>query len=337
MQFALLVKSHANARYAQSLQKLAALECECLLYALNVKANVAFESLAGAPFLTLETDSLDDDSWVYLSRHSAVALAAVREGEWLRPFPLNKRPYVQPDLSQVLKYKGKTNADFTAMMLHCARSASAFALSPEPLIVLDPVCGRGTSLFCALEEGDNAVGVDLDDKAIREADTYLEHYLQYHRYKHSREERSLTLHGGGALRERGYTLSGDAESYKRGDTLSLRLICGNAACADEIAGKEGCHLIVGDLPYGVQHAPKENGGISSLSALLQGMLPACRKTLKPGGAIALSFNTYTLHRKTLEQEMSNAGLTPLTEPPFNDFSHWVEQAVNRDMVIAVKA
>jgi hypothetical protein len=34
--------------------------------------------------------------------------------------------------------------------------------------------------------------------------------------------------------------------------------------------------------------------------------------------------------------MSAAGFTPLTQPPFVGFAHWVEQAVNRDMVIAVK-
>jgi len=336
VQFALLVKSHANARYAQSLQKLAALECQCLLHALNVDAAVAVERLAGTPFLTVDTDALDDDQWAYLSRHSAVAFAAVRDGEWLRPLPLKPTAYLEPDLSQVMKYKGKTNADFTAMMLHCARSASAFALSPGPLTVLDPVCGRGTSLFCAVQEGDDAVGVEADAKAVREADIYLQRYLQYHRYKHRREERSLTLTDGGALKERRFTFANDAAAYKRGETVTLRLICGDTTLADEAAGAESCHLIVGDLPYGVQHAPRGAHGLSSLEALLRGALPAYRRALKTGGAVALSFNTHTLAREKLTEELEHAGFTPLTKPPFNDFAHWVEQAVNRDMVIAVK-
>lgn len=336
MQFALLVKSHANARYAQSLQKLAALECECLLSALNIRAVVAMETIAGTSFLTVETDSFDEEAWAYLSRHSGIAFAAIRDGEWLKPLALRRRAYLEPDLSQVLKYKGKTNADFTAMMVHCARSASAFALTATPLRVMDPICGRGTSLFCALEEGDCAIGVETDEKAVHEADTYFEKYLQYHRYKHKREERSLTLRGGGAMREYRYTLANDAERYKQGETLTLRLIRGDTTRADEIVGAEGCHLIVGDLPYGVQHAPHEGHGSATLETLLHKAMPAYAKALLPGGAIAIAFNTYTLPRETLVREMTAAGLVPLMQPPFNDFTHWVEQAVNRDMVVAQK-
>ena len=336
MQFALLVKSHANARYAQAMQKLAALECECMLFALNAKAEVRYETLAGTPFLILETDSLTQEAWAYLARHSAISFAALRDNEWLKPLSLTRAVYLDADLARVLKYKGKTNADFTAMMLHCARSASTFALTGEPLTVLDPMCGKGTTLFCALTEGDNAIGIDTDDKAVHEADVYFEHYLQYHRYKHRKEERSITLRRGGAVRERRFTLANDPESYKKGRTVSLKLIRADTGLADEITGAEKCHLIVGDLPYGVQHSPKSDHAISSLQSFLHNALPAYRRALMPGGAIALSFNTYTLPRRTVIEEMRQANLFPLENPPFNDFAHWVEQAVNRDMVIAVK-
>ena len=336
MQVALLVKSHANARYAQSLQKLAALECNCLLFALNATAKITYEELAGTTFLMLEIDELSPQTWSYLSRHSALSFAAIRQEEWLKPIALTPAAYLEPDLAQVLKYKGKTNADFTAMMLHCARAASKFALSEEPLTVMDPVCGRGTSLFCALTEGDHAVGMDVDEAALHEADVYFERYLQYHRYKHSRQERSLTVRKGGAFREISFTLANNAESYKRGNTRTLRLIRGDIAHINEAVGTGFCHLMVGDLPYGVQHAPKEGRGVSSLEALLHAALPACYQALKRGGAIALAFNTYTLPKTALIQAMKDSGLTPLVEPPFHDFSHWVEQAVNRDMVVAVK-
>ena len=246
MQFALLVKSHANARYAQSLQKLAALECRCLLYALNLRTEVSVESLAGTPFIIFNAETMDDESWAYLSRHSAVAFAAAKDGECLRPLKLAPPEYLSADLSQVLKYKGKTNADFTAMMLHCARSASAFALSKQPLTVLDPLCGRGTTLFCAAQEGDCAVGIEADEKAVHEADVYFERYLQYHRLKHRREERSITLPEGNAVKERRFTLANQPERYKQGETISLRLIRGDTTRTDEILGAESCHIIAGD-------------------------------------------------------------------------------------------
>ena len=62
--------------------------------------------------------------------------------------------------------------------------------------------------------------------------------------------------------------------------------------------------------------------------------PAARRALKPGGAAAISFNTLTLRKDTLLTLLQNAGFTPLTEPPYDDFSHFVEQAVHRDFIVA---
>lgn len=279
---------------------------------------------------------MDDADWAYLARHSSIGFAALQEGDWMRPIAFQRSEYLGSDLAQVLKYKGKTNPDFTTMMLNCARSASAFAREKDPLTVLDPLCGRGTSLFCALEEGDHVVGIDADEKAVHDTDVYFEHYLQFHRYKHRREERSVTLPKGGALKERRFTFAADAEDYKQGHVRTLRLIRGDASQADKITGEGQCHLIVGDLPYGVQHAPRNGCGTATMDQLLKSALPACYRAIRHGGAIALAFNTYTLPRDELTERMKGAGFTTLTEPPFDDFSHWVEQAVNRDMIVAVK-
>ena len=51
-------------------------------------------------------------------------------------------------------------------------------------------------------------------------------------------------------------------------------------------------------------------------------------------AAAISFNTLTLRKDTLLTLLQNAGFTPLTEPPYDDFSHFVEQAVHRDFIVA---
>ena len=60
---------------------------------------------------------------------------------------------------------------------------------------------------------------------------------------------------------------------------------------------------------------------------------ACAQTR---GALAFSFNIYTLRRKEVEQLLTEAGLHVLSEGPYADFSHWVEQAVERDVVVARK-
>lgn len=336
MRYAFQVKPHANARYALSMEKLARIECQCLLHALNVTADVTVEKLAGTPFLIVETDALSERGWEIVSANAGVSFAAVMEGEWLKPLPLGQAAFLDADLAQVLKYKGKTNADFTLMMLHCAKAASAFALDSEPLTVLDPVCGRGTALFCALQEGNHAVGIEQDEKDVHEADTYFKRYLLYHRRKHERETLSATLPACRSAQEIRYRVYADGENRKTAAVRALRLFCADTALADRLAGRESCHLAVADLPYGVQHAPHAGKRLSTLAQLMQNAFPVWHGALKRGGAAAVAFNTFTLRRESVCAALQDAGFQVLTEPPFDDFSHWVEQAVNRDMVLALK-
>lgn len=336
MRYCLLLKPHPNARYAQSLQKLALAELQCILNAWEIQSEAFWTEIAGVPFLGFEMDGFPEHAWEMISRHSAVCFAASAEDVLLRPILLKRDDYAPEDLAEVLKYKGKTNVDFTAMMLHCARAASAFVRDKEPLVLLDPVCGKGTSLFCALKEGYHTVGVDVDEKAIGEADIYFSRYLKYHKWKHRREIASATLPKGKSAKEIRFSFANEPDAYKRGEGRMLRLLSGDTRSVDSMLGERSCHLIVGDMPYGVQHAPKQGKGHFSFQGILTEGMAAYHRVLKYGGTIALAFNTYTLSRKSVEESMQNAGLTVLSQPPYHDFSHWVEQAVNRDFVVARK-
>lgn len=338
MRYALLLKPHANIRYRQSLEKLAKIELECMLQAWGLEdAAVSVQEMAGEPFLTFETQRMTVEAWRELSRHSSVCLAA-QAGEDGSLVPLERyvRGVMPNELPHVLKYKGKTNADFTYLMLHCAKAASAFAQTNAPLRVLDPMCGKATTLFCAVCEGHHAVGIETDIKALREADTYYARFLKLHRLKHRRTEQSRTLRKGGSAPCVCYEAASDAQAMKQGAVISLEMINGDAARAAEMVKPNSCHLVVSDLPYGVQHAPKENGGIPTLARLLRRVAPGCASVLKPGGAMAFSFNLNTLRRREVEQALAEAGMEVLAQGPYADFSHWVEQAVDRDVVIARK-
>ena len=330
MEYVLLIKPHPNARYNESLRKLALLELQCLALRHVPPESCALATLAGYPVLELRCERMTDALWRDVSEHSSLCFAAERQGELLRPLPLKAPALLGDDLAQTLKYKGKTNADFTRLLLNCTRAASAFADADGPLTVLDPMCGKGTTLFCAWRRGDHAVGLDVDEKALREADVYLGRYLQLSRRKHKRETLSLTLPEQKPVRETRFTLT-DAEPPR-----TLRLLHADAALAGPLLRRERCHLIVADLPYGVQHAPREGAAIPPLQKLLHNTLPSLAACLRPGGAAGLAFNTYTLPRPIVAQALREAGLTPLEKPPYDDFRHWVEQAVNRDAVIARK-
>lgn len=336
MRYCLLLKPHANARYAQSLQKLALAELQCTLDAWNIPGSAFLADIAGVSFLSFEADALPENAWEMISRHSAVCFAACMENALLRPIQMERDDYLSEDLAEVLKYKGKTNADFTAMMLHCARAASGFAQAQEPLTVLDPICGRGTTLFCALREGYQAIGLDIDAKAIVEADAYFSRYLKYHKLKHHREQASLTLPHGKSTKETRFMFANSADAYKQGNGRMLRLLLGDTRDVHRMLGEKSCHFIIGDLPYGVQHAPREGKAYLSFQGLLENAMEAYLRVLKPGGTIALAFNTYTLPRQSIGQSMKNAGFSVLSQSPYHDFAHWVEQAVNRDFIVARK-
>lgn len=64
-------------------------------------------------------------------------------------------------------------------------------------------------------------------------------------------------------------------------------------------------------------------------------MPAWREALKPGCAAAISFNTYTLPRQKLVRTALDAGFECADETLYGDFSHWVEQAVNRDVLVVI--
>ena len=333
----MLLKAHANVRYVQSLEKLALRELEGSLKAWGLDARPLARDIAGERFLTFETDAMTEACWRYVSGLTSACLAGELCGDELRILPREKNSYLPDELPQLLKYKGKTNADFTALMLRCARSASSFARGREPLTVLDPLCGKATTLFCAIARGDNAIGVERDEKALREADTFLERCLQMHRLKHKRETSSRTLSSGGSARVVRYEISPSAETWRAGDTRSLTLICGDAARLSELVKPASVHLIATDMPYGVQHAPSEGGRMSSLEKLAGVVARGCAHALKPGGAAAISFNAYTLRKDAAALAAGEAALSVLDAPPYDDFSHWVEQAVERDILFARKA
>ena len=160
---------------------------------------------------------------------------------------------------------------------------------------------------------------------------YAKKWLQYHRVKHSAERVSRTLPGGKSIPEIRLRISLAGEEEPR----ELRLLLADTRDTDGLMRRQRVNALVADLPYGVQHAPKENGRMSTLEGLLADCLPAWRQALLPGCAAAIAFNTYTLRRDRLAALAKGAGFRLPETPEYAAFSHWVEPAVNRDVLIAL--
>ncbi|MBQ8202295.1 MAG: hypothetical protein IJZ74_11085 [Clostridia bacterium] len=333
MVFCIQLTPHANIRYREAQLTLGQAELQCLLQGLGLHCPVTPAVIGGVSFLTFEADTLTDAQLSALSRHSTALMICERLGDMLRPLEKDAHAYLTEDLAEVLKYKGKTSAVFTRMMLNCAHAASDFFDSEAPLTVLDPMCGKGTTCFVALQQGMNAAGVDVDRRDLKEAADYFERHLQFHRLKHKLDQGSRTVRKH-AVPEAIYTIADTKEHFREGDTRSLALYLADTGLTGELMKKTPAHLIVSDLPYGVQHAPQEGRRTESFTQLMKRVLPSWHAALKPGGALALSFNTLTLKKSALIELLTEAGFTPLTEAPYDDFQHFVEQAVTRDFVVA---
>ncbi len=333
MDFLFQLTPHANIRYREAQTTLGAAELQCLLQGLGLSCPVESVSLGGCTFLTFSADALTGAQLTALSRHSAALLICERQGDLIRPLDKVSHDYLTQDIAEVLKYKGKTSAVFTKMMLNCALAASDFFDAAGPLTVLDPMCGKGTTCFVALQTGMNAVGVDIDNRDLKECAAYFEKHLQFHRLKHSLSQGSRTVRKH-AVPEAIYTFADSKEHYKEGDTRSFSLFLADTGLTGELIKKAPAHLLVADLPYGVQHAPQDGKRTESFAQLMKRVLPTWHNAVRKGGAIALSFNTLTLKKADLITWLTDAGFTPLTEGPYQDFTHFVETAVTRDFVVA---
>ena len=333
MLFCFQLTPHANIRYREAQVKLGQAELQCLLTGLQLSCPVGSTVIGGVTFLTFEAEELTPAQLSAISRHSAALMICEKQADLLRPLEKVNHNYLTEDLAEVLKYKGKTSAVFTRMMLNCAHAASDFFDCPQPLTVLDPMCGKGTTCFVALQQGMNAVGVDVDRRDLKEAADYFERHLQFHRLKHKLDQNSRTVRKK-TIPAAVYTIADSKEHFRDGDTRTLSLFLSDTGLTGELMKKQPAHLIVSDLPYGVQHAPQEGRRTESFAQLMGRVLPAWHAALKPGGAIALSFNTLTLKKADLCQMLTVAGFTPLTEAPYDDFQHFVETAVTRDFIVA---
>lgn len=326
-----LVK-HANIRYRDSLNRLSRYELISMLHSLSVTCPVECEEIGGASFLTFACRELTGDELSFLSCHSAVVFMAEKtEGGLLRPLNAKRAGYLEEDLPEILKYKGKTSPSFLRLMINVALSLSAFMGENNPLTLLDPLCGKGTACFCALQAGMNAVGLDLDKKAVHEAAEYFTRYLKVHMLKHSFTASSLT-DGKTAVPVSDFTFADSKDHFRDKKVRTLRLAECDTAFTPVVSRRMPAHLLVTDLPYGIQHAPWDGRKTESFTELLQRALPQWKKAVLPGGVAAVSFNTLTLPVKQVFDISRSAGWTPVEQDACLHFRHEVEQAVVRDVV-----
>lgn len=297
-------------------------------------------------YISFKTEiALTESDLKLVSRLSFVFALFIMEKQqdttFLRPLKMDRHEYMDNKISALLKYQGKTNELFTKMMLNVALLSSGFDAS-ENIQLLDPVAGKGTSLFEATVYGYDAYGIEIEPKPVQEAALFFKKYLEKERLKHRRVQRQL--YGSNkteAITIQEFTYAKNKDAFKKEEGLkSLGFVNGNARDAFNYFKKERFHLIVGDLPYGISHGHSASSTYSSKtrnpSAFLEECLPHWYRTLKTKGCIVMAWNAFTIPRTQLAVLFTANGFDVLSEAPYDSFEHRVDQSIKRDIIVAIK-
>ncbi|MEO3743478.1 SAM-dependent methyltransferase [Plantactinospora sp. B5E13] len=295
--------------------------------------------IGGVRYVTFTADGLTDRDVAFLANLSSIyTLFEVVDG-LLRPVELHRLDRFDDDLVTIPKYPGKTNEQFTKLLLNVTLLSSD--LAPEMLDrrfrVLDPLCGRGTTLNQALMYGFDAAGVDRDQQDFEAYATYIQTWLKRKRLKHRAESGPVRRERKVVGRRLQVSLAADKEAYRAGDTQRLDVVNADTTRSLEFFRPGSQDLLVADAPYGVQHGSRSGDRlVRSPLELLAAAAPVWADLLRPGGALGVAWNTNVARREEAVAVLADAGLEVMTADPYLDFVHRVDQAIVRDIVVARK-
>lgn len=248
----------------------------------------------------------------------------------LEPLPLDGVLTFGTELVTTQRYKGKTSERLTRLMLNLAGATDA-STAPNDRSVLDPMCGRGTTLNWALLYGARATGLDVDRRALDEYATFLEQWAKGNRLPH-KLQRYKKQHS--ECRHFDFAVATDRATLDAKRTPDIRTF---NAPADDASIPVGRHaMIVSDLPYGIQHQPRSTGdrAPTSVAELVENVSGRWSEQIRTGGSVALSWNVKSLGRSDMAALLETAGFDTVATA---GFEHRVDRTIIRDLVVARRA
>jgi hypothetical protein len=341
--YALLVLPSANRVYTDAATGLT--QAELQLFSQRVLAGrigeIAETMIGGVPYITFEAPALDARATAFLANLSSGYALFEFRGELLRPVELRRLDQYDDDLITIQKYQGKTNEQFTKLLLNVTVLSSAFAadMVTRKLTVLDPLCGRGTTLNQALMYGFDAAGLDRDQQDFDAYSAFIQTWLKRKRIKHHRDyDGPVRRNGKVAGRRLQLTMAASRDAHRAGATQLLDVVNADTTRAGEFFRPSTIDVVVADAPYGVQHGSRTaaKGLARDPLELLAQAAPGWVRLLRDGGAMGISWNTLVARREEAAAVLAAAGLEPLSDPPYLSFRHRVDQAIMRDILVARK-
>jgi hypothetical protein len=335
--YALLLRASTNRVFGESAFDLAAAELDALGdRALGGPATTARAVIAGVDYLLVDVaEPIDDRALEVLANLSSLhAIFSVDDDERFLPVPCTPRRVLDEDLVTIQRYTGKTNEAFTHLLVNLALGAGQGALdrwmAGERVRLLDPMCGRGTTLNRAAVHGIDAFGIELDQRDVAAYDTFVTTWLKQKRLKHT-VERSTLRKGRASPAHRVTITYGHSKDVAVHHVIDV--VHDDSRLARDHHKARSVDLLVSDLPYGVQHGSTRDGAWSRApEELLADALPVWNELLRSGGGMALAFNRRTLPRPRLVAVATASGFE-VAGPDDDRFVHRVDRAITRDVLV----
>lgn len=280
---------------------------------------LSYRDIGSLEFFELEADESEHQALLRLSFVQGIFEIA---GELLQPLAKRAEYRLHPDFVFGSKFKGKTNEHLTQMLINVGLAELGIdPAEPTGVKLLDPMCGRATTLLWAMRYGLNSKGLEQDSKALDDIQRNLKKWSKIHRQKHKLTQGSIANSTSQKRKAAHKFLDFSTEQ------TNLRVINGDARDADQLLKKDKFDLLVCDLPYGVQHFTTEKTR-NPLDVIRQ-CAPAWRHCLKQQSALVLAFNSNNPKRAAMIETFEEHGYRA------TDFSaaHRMSESIVRDVLI----
>lgn len=224
---------------------------------------------------------------------------------------------LHPDFVWGEKYRGKTNETMTQLLIN-------LCLAEHPLAetLVDPMCGRATTLLWGMRYGLKTAGVEQDPQAMIDLQRGLKKWTKVHRIKHKLDQ--------GWVHKSNKNGIGKYLDFAA-DGGSMRVVTGDTTDIKSLLQNRKFDILATDIPYGIQHL----GGKNTRNPLetLRAAAPAWVATIKAGGVAAIAFNSYMPKREALSEVFTDCGLEILT----TKVEHRMSESILRDVLLMRKS
>ena len=330
MKYRIYLETDLNRVFTQSLAPIAAAELDVVLTHRLATPGTHISSVdeGRTTYLAFDYDGGCDALAKQVAMLSATAALFIEQSPMsLEPVPLDQYLRYGTDLVTAQRYKGKTSERLTRLMLNLALAAND-AKAKHGWSVLDPMCGRGTTLNWVLLYGGRAVGLDVDRRALDNYATFLEQWAKGNRFPHKiqryKKQNSESRHFD-------FTVASDRTRLASKSGPDIRVFHAPADSSSVPVGKHS--MMVSDLPYGIQHQARSDAERTptTVGELVENVMSQCAASVRTRGSVALAWNVKSLAQTEMAEILAGTGFELIVTA---GFEHRVDRTILRDVALA---